>query len=170
MRGGKPSTLGALRLKAQDADDIYWMQKNETSRSSGTSAKKDKPKTSYDNSTSNSPSNTNSNNHSNNSKSSSGSKSKSNSGNSKNSEKPKVNVLTDKLGKDGKLTSDEWEHQLKEKLCLYCGKPGHKALECNKSASAKGRVATIDSMESKKSSAILRMLHRPRIALTLTVL
>ena len=150
MRGGKPSMLGTLRLKAQDADDIYWMQKNETSRSSGTSTKKDKPKTSYDNSTSNSPSNTNSNNHSNNSKSSSGSKSKSNLGNSRNSNKPKVNALTDKLGKDGKLTSNEQECQLKEKLCLYCGKPGHKASECNKSASAKGQVATIDSTESKK--------------------
>jgi hypothetical protein len=150
MRGGKPSTLGDLRLKAQDADDIYWMQKNETSRSSGTSAKKDKPKTSYDNSSSNSPSNTNSNNHSNNFKSNSGSKSKSNSGNNKTSDKPKVNALTDKLGRDGKLTSDERERRMKEKLCLYCGKPGHKASECNKSASAKGRVATVDSEESKK--------------------
>jgi hypothetical protein len=110
MRGGKPSMLDALCLKAQDADDIYWMQKNKTSCSSRTSAKKDKPKTSYNNSTSNSPSNTNSNNHSNNSKSTSGSKPKSNSGNRKNSDKPKVNALIDKLGKDSKLTSDEQEH------------------------------------------------------------
>ena len=150
MSGGKPQTLGALCLKAQDADDIYWMQKNEMSHSSGNSSgKKDKSKSSSDNHNSNSNSN------SNNSKpnSNSSSKSKSNSRNSKTSDKPKVNALTEKLGKDGKLTSEEWECRIKEKLCLYCGKPRHKALECNKSAAAKGRAATVkskDSLESKK--------------------
>src|ERR1700733_12310129 len=148
--GGKRSRSdGTLHLKAQDTDDIYWMQKNETNRNSGNSGKKDKPKSSSDNSNSNNQSNNNPK-----STSASTSKSKFNSGNSasKSSNKPKVNALTDKLGKDGKLTSDERERCMKEKLCLYCGKPGHKASECNKSASAaaKGCVATVDSTESKK--------------------
>ena len=29
LHGGKPTTLAALRLKAQDADNIYWMQEEE---------------------------------------------------------------------------------------------------------------------------------------------
>jgi hypothetical protein len=30
----------------------------------------------------------------------------------------------------GKLTPEEWEHRVKNNLCLYCSKPGHKAAEC----------------------------------------
>ena len=154
MRGGKPQALGALHLKAQDADNIYWMQKNEMSHSSGTSGgKKDKPKSSSDNN-SHSNSNSNSNYNSNKLNSSSNFKSKSNSGNSgssKSSDKPKVNALTEKLGKDGKLTSEERERRIKEKLCLYCGKPRHKASECNKSAAAKGHATTVESKDSSES-------------------
>ena len=39
--GGKPSTLAALRLKAQDADEIYWMMKEEASNDNKPSPKKD---------------------------------------------------------------------------------------------------------------------------------
>ena len=51
LRGGKPTTLAALRLKAQDADNIYWMQEEESrpeSQSSGNNGnlgKKDSNKT-----------------------------------------------------------------------------------------------------------------------------
>ena len=74
-----------------------------------------------------------------------------NSGNSKTSNKPKVNALTEKLGKDRKLTAEEWERRIKEKLCLYCGNPRHKASECNKSAAAKGCAATVESKDSSES-------------------
>ena len=81
MRGGKPQTLGALRLKAQDADDICWMQKNKMSHSSRNSSnKKDKSKSSSDNN-----SNSNSNSNFNSNKSNPNSKPKPNSGNSRNS-------------------------------------------------------------------------------------
>ena len=30
LRGGKPDTLAALHLKAQDADQIYWMKEEES--------------------------------------------------------------------------------------------------------------------------------------------
>ncbi|KAG6828931.1 hypothetical protein H0H87_009796 [Tephrocybe sp. NHM501043] len=32
----------------------------------------------------------------------------------------------------GPLTTAEREHCMKNNLCLYCGKEGHKAVECNK--------------------------------------
>ena len=28
------------------------------------------------------------------------------------------------------LTPEEWQHRIDNNLCLYCGKPGHKAIEC----------------------------------------
>jgi len=31
----------------------------------------------------------------------------------------------------GKLSTEEREHRFKEKLCMYCGKPGHIATNCN---------------------------------------
>jgi len=31
----------------------------------------------------------------------------------------------------GKLSPEEREHHFKEKLCMYCGKPGHIATNCN---------------------------------------
>jgi hypothetical protein len=42
LRGGKPQTLAQLRLKAQDADNIYWMQEEEArieSKNTGSSDK-----------------------------------------------------------------------------------------------------------------------------------
>lgn len=131
------------------------MQKNEakndnwSSGNSGNSGKKDKKSNSD---SSNSPSNSNSNNPPNSSNSKSNSKSKSNSS-SKSSDKLKPNPIADKLGKDGKLTSEERERRMKEKLCLYCGKAGHKAPECDKAAAAKARAVTVeskDSVDSKK--------------------
>ena len=118
LQGGKPTTLAALHLKAQDTDNIYWMQEEESrleSRSSGNNGnlgKKDSNKTSNSN---NSPSKAFTNSLSNNNSSSS----KPSKGPSK--DKPK-NSISDKLGKNGKLTGDERERRMKEGLCLYCGR------------------------------------------------
>ena len=52
LRGRKPMTLATMRLKAQDADDIYWMGKDEAKResrksgNSGNSGKKENNSTS----------------------------------------------------------------------------------------------------------------------------
>jgi len=35
------------------------------------------------------------------------------------------------LFRQGKLSLEEREHRFKEKLCMYCGKPGHIATNCN---------------------------------------
>jgi hypothetical protein len=63
-------------------------------------------------------------------------------------DKPKGPDLSDKLGKDRKLKGDEWERHIKEGLCLYCGKPGHVAADCNKAATAKARASKVEPTES----------------------
>jgi hypothetical protein len=59
--------------------------------------------------------------------------------------------LSNKLGKDRKLKGDERERHIKEGLCLYCGKPGHIAADCNKAAVAKARASKVELMESAVS-------------------
>ena len=57
-----------------------------------------------------------------------------------------------KLGKNGKLTTEERDRRMKEGLCLYCGEKGHVAQDCLKSKAAKARAATVTSNESKTDS------------------
>ena len=146
----------ALHLKAQDADNIYWMQEEESrlkSRNSGNNGNPGKRDSHRPSSSNNSPSkpstNSSSNNHS-----SSSSSSKPSKGPSK--DKPR-NSISDKLGKNGKLTGDECDRRMKEGLCLYCGEKGHVTHDCPKSATAKARAAKVlapkskaDSVDSKK--------------------
>jgi len=40
--------------------------------------------------------------------------------------------LSSKLRKDRKLTPQEPQHHLNNKLCLFCGTPGHVAKDCPK--------------------------------------
>ena len=44
--------------------------------------------------------------------------------------------LSDKLGKDGKLTQAERTRRFNNNLCLFCGGEGHTAKECPKSSSS----------------------------------
>jgi hypothetical protein len=145
LRGGKPETLALLRLKAQDADNIYWMQEEETRLETKTSAvignpnKKDPTKKPNPQFTPRPSNNTNT----------SASTSKP-SGTPK--DRPK-NSISDKLGKNGKLTGDERDRRMKEGLCLYCGEKGHVAHDCPKSAAAKGRAAKVSATDTKAEAA-----------------
>ena len=150
LRGGKPDTLPALRLKAQDADNIYWMQEEETRMESRSSAKvgnlnkKDSNKTHHPQPHNPQP-----------------------------MFRPPVyhhiapsisrpshiirdrpkNSISDKLGKNGKLTGSERERRMKEGLCLYCGDKGHVAHDCPKSKVAKARATNVSAPESKAETA-----------------
>jgi hypothetical protein len=166
LRGGKPTTLTAMRTKAQECDQAYWLAKDEASKDSKPAPKpKDNSRPNNPSSSSNSNSN-NSNNRSNNrsdnrpprhnnqpsSSNISGSGSQfprsnnsTNNSNNKPNHPPRSSDLSSKLGRDGKLNSDERECRMKANLCLYCGAPGHNAANCRKSAKAKGRSAQVES-------------------------
>jgi len=62
--------------------------------------------------------------------------------------------LSLKPGKDGKLTPQECQHCLDNKLCLFCGTTGHVAKDCpeSSSASAKARASKSDQDKSMSSS------------------
>jgi hypothetical protein len=147
MHGGKPTSLATMCLKAQDADDIYWMQKNkanqetQNSGNSRNSAKKDSK------GNSNSNSNVNSNHSSPKPTSSNISNSASSRTKSEPKDKPKPNPLADKLGKNRKLTGEERECHMKEGLCLYCGKSGHVTHNCPKAVAVKARAASVESKD-----------------------
>ena len=98
LRGGKPNTLANLRLKAQDADNIYWMQEEENRIESKNSVNTSAPNKKDSNKKSNSQSPPKS------SPNTSSTSTPKPSGSSK--DKPK-NSISNKLGKNGKLTGDE---------------------------------------------------------------
>ena len=64
---------------------------------------------------------------------------------STNSLRTKQSDITNKLGNDGKLTPSERERRHMGRLCLYCGLPGHIAVNCRKSAKSKARSALVES-------------------------
>jgi len=129
---GKPDTLQDLRTLAQNIDHRYWERKSELNRES-------KPESSSGKSGSNKSSSKD-----NSSKSgSSGSKSASS---ASTPSKPKSDISH--LLDGGKLTEAERQRRIKEKLCMYCGTPGHTAKDCRKKASnskAKGRAAEVST-------------------------
>jgi len=65
----------------------------------------------------------------------------------------KTAELLDKLGKDGKLTSEEHKRRFNMNLCMFCGATGPKAKDCPKSGSqaAKARAATAATMNMSEA-------------------
>ena len=57
--------------------------------------------------------------------------------------------LTDKLGKDGKLTTNERKRCLDNNLCMFCGGAGHFADKCQKK-SKKAKAHAAAASESAK--------------------
>jgi len=61
--------------------------------------------------------------------------------------------LTNKLGKDRKLTADEHKWCLDNNLCMFCRGPGHFADNCpKKTKKAKARAAAITAESGKTDS------------------
>jgi hypothetical protein len=132
-----------MHLKAQDTDDIYWIGKDEAKRESWKSSNSGKKETSsithHSNTNASTLKPTQSSNHG---------KPMQSSKKPDAQDKSKGPDLSDKLGKDGKLKGDKWERCIKEGLCLYCGKPGHIAADCNKAAVAKAHASKVKPTES----------------------
>jgi len=124
-RVSKPHTLNGLHILTQEIDARYWECKeevtcqNKTSTSTSTNTpntklgKTDKGK-SLGNAAQSSSSSTPT---------------------QKANKSGKTAELSDKLGKDSKLTSEECKHRFDMNLCMFCGATGHKAKDCPKSGS-----------------------------------
>jgi len=146
---GKPLTLHRLRALCQEIDVCYWECKDEISHTTKTQSTSSptKPSNSRGNSsnssqekskTSNSPSSANS------------GSSKMTSNQSSSGSRPD---LTNKLGKDGKLTTDECKRHLDNNLCMFCRGTGHFTDNCpKKTKKAKACAAAIAAESSRTDS------------------
>ena len=150
---GKPHTLDGYCTLVQTINARYWECKSEISRQT---------KNSSLSSTSNSKSSASSSDSKGKSKEkdnkSKGSENKSKgSSSSSGALKSTTSNTPSHLGKDGKLTEEERQWCITEKLCMFCGQPGHMAKDCpkstSKSAKTKARAAKVKTptaVESKK--------------------
>ena len=123
----KPYTLDGFRTLVQTIDARYWECKSEISRQTKNSV----PTSSSSNSrgsTSSSNSKGKSKEKDNKSK---GSKNKSKSSSSSSgTSKSTTSDAPSHLRKDGKLTEEECQWHIKEKLCMFCSQPSHMAKDC----------------------------------------
>jgi Zinc knuckle len=139
---GKPSTLDAMKLLAHSIDARYWERHREKSRSDKSkSDKPDKP----DNKPDNPPKSDK--------KGDKPKKGKTDSDSGKQSSASGSSSHSEKLGKDGKLTSQERQRRFDNNLCMFCGGVGHVAKDCPKSTSsaskAKGRAVQAKEKEEE---------------------
>jgi len=150
-RVGKPLTLHGLWALCQEINACYWERKDEIARttksqstpspakssdSGGNSSKSGKEKSKAGNTSS---------------PATAGSSKTTNNLSSSGSNRLD---LTNKLGKDGKLTADERKWHLDNNLCMFCRGPGHFADNCpKKTKKAKARTAATDATESGKTDS-----------------
>src|SRR5882724_7851868 len=66
--------------------------------------------------------------------------------------KPTTPDLSLKLRKDRKLTPQERQRRLDNKLCLFCGTSGHVAKDCPKSSSASSKARASKTDQEKSAS------------------
>ena len=150
---GKPHTLDGYCTLAQTIDARYWECKSEISCQTKNSSLA--PTSNSKSSASSSDSKGKSKEKDNKSK---GSDNKSKgSSSSSGASKSATPDAPSHLRKDGKLTEEECQWCIKDKLCMFCGQPGHMAKDCPKSTSkstkTKARAAKVETpaaAESKK--------------------
>src|SRR5882724_8756230 len=123
----KPNTLVGLHKLVQAIDARYWERKGELSHETRGSS--------------------NSKQENNNSGSTQGK------GSSSEQKKSTTPDLSSKLGKDGKLTPQERQRRLDNKLCLFCGTAGHIAKDCPKSSLASAKARASKSEQDKSTSS-----------------
>jgi hypothetical protein len=158
---GPPTDLNELRRLAQNFDALYWSRQAEKKSTASSS----RTQTSTVNPNQARPSSSN-----NNSKFSSSSSSNNTNANrqqqTRPSAAPRTNKpdLTGKLTSGNKLTDEERQNRMANNLCLYCGKGGHKAIDCRLAAAnkpgrgvqipnVKGRAATVEEVPDEAASA-----------------
>ena len=137
---GKPANLSKMKTLAHAIDSRHWEWLCQKSRSDKPAPNKDnksqqkskkKPETSSSDST----------------------KQNLSASTSSNNNKPSASStsISNKLGKDGKLSTEECQRCFDNNLCLYCGGTGHKTADCKKAAAstskAKARAAVVKEKE-----------------------
>ena len=156
-RSDKPTTLSGLRTLAQSIDARYWARQGEISREnkSNNPGKKNPPNNDRKSDAKGESSKAAHNHNHDHSHSNSAKNAKSNKSANPASASSKKPNLSNKLGKDGKLTPEERKRRLENKLCLFCGGPGHQAKDCPKTTSsaskAKARIAAAEKSDCCKS-------------------
>jgi hypothetical protein len=155
MPAGKPKTLVLMREAALSFDNRYWERQRERARSRGVTdtssapgqRKPGTPQTPQSSTHPPKPSSGSSNTPKPISKPPTSGPS---SGPSKfSSTKPD---LSDKLGKDGKLTNEERQRRLDGNLCLFCGIAGHSVSDCRKKQAAATKASARLADTTVKSS------------------
>ena len=128
---GKPRTLNDFHTLAQTIDARYWECKSEiscqTKNSSAPSTSNSKSSASSSNSKGKSKEKDNKGKSSDNRNKSPAS--------SSGASKSTTSNAPSHLRKDGKLTEEEHQQRIQDKLCMFCGQPGHMAKDCPKSTS-----------------------------------
>jgi hypothetical protein len=152
---GKPATLDGMKSLAHSIDARHWERLREKSRggkNKSDNVEKSDNKNKSDEKAKNTPSTSGNN--------QSGKNNKSNNNNNNKSAKTSSTSgasasISDKLGKDGKLTPQERQRHFDNNLCLFCGGTGHTAKDCPKSSSSasktKARAAQTKEKETTDS-------------------
>ena len=148
---GKPSTLQAMRDLAHSIDSHHWERLQEKSCAGKAKSDKAEDKKPDDK---NKDKNSGNNNNNNNNNSTKNKKNKFDNDN-KSGKPPSAtgssSSITDKLGKDGKLTHQEHQRWFDDNLCMFCGVAGHTAKECPKSTSSvsKAKARAVQAKEKE---------------------
>ena len=137
IRAGHRKGFEELRLQALELDRNHWDALEETKATNNTPQAQKANKKKSDSTSKSNSSNSNSNSNSNQQK-----KSKTN--------KPDLsNILTS----DKRLKPEERQRRIEQNLCLYCGKSGHKAPECNlRQDKVKARATTTEPAKTEAST------------------
>ena len=148
----KPWNLDDLRDLIQKIDQHYWECQSKVSRETPTILKPDqksdktsKPNPNSDRKTNPTPST-----------SGSSSKDKDKDKSKPRNQNQKKPDLTDKLGKDGKLTAQECQQRLDNELCLLCGKSSHMVHDCPKSMKARAAKASDSKTSETKAESLAK--------------
>ena len=121
----KPHTLNGLRVLTQEINARYWEHKEEVARQNKTSTS----------TSTNTPNTKSGKTNKGKSLGNAAQSSLSSTPTQKSNKSGKTTELSDRLGKDGKLTSDECKRRFNMNLCMFCGATGQKAKDCPKSGS-----------------------------------
>ena len=146
---GKLATLKAMKVLMHSINSRHYERLCKKSRSEKGKSNKEKSDKDKSNEKTGNPNSSNNSSNSNNNKKN---KSHQNCNSGKPTSSRNSAALSDKLGKDGKLTPQERQHRFDNNLCMFCGRTGHTAKDCPKSSSSASKARAVQAKEKDKES------------------